>query len=789
MKKIMKAVVLLSFCLFLQSTIAASNEEASRECTLYLAPSTIPNAGYGVFAGVDFGEGECIGEPDLVIPVIDTYKNLPYRSQQQFASWLAYIWPAEPDAFYQASRASFPTIPSSMYKVDTGLNGATCLKFRNSDRERIHAFAPGIASLVNSSPDFVNIQSVKHGNQVSFVARDDMEAGTELFLHYGEIWHERFTELQMSETEYDSLEGYNANILPYMKLPTEEKKRRNFFKKPRKSLDVDDDEELENHAVDIASNGQMEMVKGFKSIVNKVLHNDKMRSTDVTDKQQEEYDEEDEEEYEEDEYGEENVPMRNVHWLEQHGMCIDNLSIGASQQRGRVPYGKGAIANVPIPKGNVIATAPLLAIKRDDLIIYEADETQQALRNVLNLDKVVGHEELLNYCFGHAESEVLFLPYSPVVNYINGGKEPNAKIQWPQGAPWLEVWLKMHPLDVLEQSGRIRMDYVALKDILPGEEIVIDFGQAWNEAHENHVKEHGDLNEFRHEIGVPDDFYPDEWKNEPVVYEIAMKPLQPGELEFMTWKHNGEQVCKNCYRVGLPSGFSQHFRDFADARGITKLYEKLLNNPILDNNEWTVFETNNEQWFAQQYEKKAWNFNMHYIAAWDEAARMSFIREGLGRAGFDMVLESLGTAFGLDNMTCFHVSFMGISEADDSFTHADVYANDEKGFNIIWPMITVEGSSPELDIISDNTNIVISVNYEYDVAYVMGDWGYHKTSPNHYDEKGQMRVVVGAYCSQIDKTNAKMLKHIYDGEDPAPFMDQFENPEIHWSTSGHSLPK
>ncbi len=75
-------------------------------------------------------------------------------------------------------------------------------------------------------------------------------------------------------------------------------------------------------------------------------------------------------------------------------------------------------------------------------------------------------------------------------------------------------------------------------------------------------------------------------------------------------------------------------------------------------------------------------------------------------------------------------------------------------------MITVEGSSPELDIVSDNTNIVISVNYEYDVAYVMGDWGYHKTSPNHYDEKGQMRVVIGAYCSQIDETNAKMLKSI-----------------------------
>jgi hypothetical protein len=57
---------------------------------------------------------------------------------------------------------------------------------------------------------------------------------------------------------------------------------------------------------------------------------------------------------------------------------------------------------------------------------------------------------------------------------------------------------------------------------------------------------------------------------------------------------------------------------------------------------------------------------------------MSFIREGLGRGGFDVVLESLGTAYGLDNMTCFHMSFMGISDCDSSFTHADIYANDEK---------------------------------------------------------------------------------------------------------------
>ena len=118
------------------------------------------------------------------------------------------------------------------------------------------------------------------------------------------------------------------------------------------------------------------------------------------------------------------------------------------------------------------------------------------------------------------------------------------------------------------------------------------------------------MTEFRHEIGVPDGFFPDNWLNETVVYELATKPLKPGELELMRWKHNGKPICKHCYRVGMPPKLTQHIRDFADERGITKLYEKLLYNDILDTNEWTTFETHQEQWFAQQYEAKAWNFNM-----------------------------------------------------------------------------------------------------------------------------------------------------------------------------------
>ena len=132
---------------------------------------------------------------------------------------------------------------------------------------------------------------------------------------------------------------------------------------------------------------------------------------------------------------------------------------------------------------------------------------------------------------------------------------------------------------------------------------------------------------------------------------------------------------------------------------------------------------------------------------------------------------------------------MGVSEADNSYTHTDIYATGEKGFNMIWPMLLVNGSKPELDVISDDANIILSINYEPDVAVTMGDNVYHKTSPIEYSDRG-MRIVVNAYCGQIDDSNAKMMHYLFDGEDPSPFCDQFKLPikEIHWG-NGRSLPR
>jgi len=536
---------------------ASTISSTSNTCSLYLAPSSIPGAGLGVYTGKDLPAGEPIlggdtgdsEEPynvagDAFVPIEDVYKTIPYRGQQLFLSWLGYVWPAYPDAFYHSSGKSFPAIPDSHYKVDEGLNTATSVEFFDDEEERISVFAPGIASLVNSHPHQTNIlkddgmdrkdDEVERGQAytpyhgVTFSASRDVLAGSELFLDYGRGWH-------------DYLERSKRDI------------RFEDF--------VNDDDWREKVEADVETPRR-----------TKIEHS-----------------------------------IRGVDWLTENGACIDNLRAGTSTLPGA---GRGAFARRAIPRGEVVAPAPLLALKRDDLVIYGTDESQDHYRDTLNFDQIAGQELLLNYCYGDPESQLLLLPYSPMVNYINhDGKAPNAKIRWPDERSSTLLlgrgpgeWLDLHPLDVLDKSGRLMMEVVALRDIAEGEEVFVDYGSEWNDAWERYIRGGSDESKapFRREIGVPDGFFPDTWKNKPTVYEVAPieSPLRPGEAVQMKWVHNGKPVHSNAWLVGLPTGFTTHIRNFSEKRGIIKHYKELLYDEILEADDWHVIDRQGEKWFV-----------------------------------------------------------------------------------------------------------------------------------------------------------------------------------------------
>jgi hypothetical protein len=59
--------------LLLSPYLANQDNDADDECSLYLAESSVKNAGWGVFAGKDFTPGEKVGEPGVGVHVMDTY--------------------------------------------------------------------------------------------------------------------------------------------------------------------------------------------------------------------------------------------------------------------------------------------------------------------------------------------------------------------------------------------------------------------------------------------------------------------------------------------------------------------------------------------------------------------------------------------------------------------------------------------------------------------------------------------------------------------------------------------
>eukprot|EP00957_Ditylum_brightwellii_P181818 13851130-Ditylum_brightwellii.AAC.1 len=62
-------------------------------CRTYLSESTIPNAGLGVFSGVDVKQNEKIGQAGIVIPLLDLIWHTD--GKQETSLLITYPWNGE----------------------------------------------------------------------------------------------------------------------------------------------------------------------------------------------------------------------------------------------------------------------------------------------------------------------------------------------------------------------------------------------------------------------------------------------------------------------------------------------------------------------------------------------------------------------------------------------------------------------------------------------------------------------------------------------------------------------
>ena len=187
------------------------------------------------------------------------------------------------------------------------------------------------------------------------------------------------------------------------------------------------------------------------------------------------------------------------------GFCLDNV-LPLSRSTTLPLAGRGAQATRALPAGAIILPVPVLPL-------WEGAQMMQLLRQkqASSSEKEIleVHSQLLrNYCYAHPESSLWLIPYGPYVNLIihapnvdNGNPDTykdrpraNVRLQWSIRSP--HDWHKA-PLDQLlrsmssiqnHTSGGLLLELVALRDIQPGEELLMDYGPSWQRAWETHVQ-------------------------------------------------------------------------------------------------------------------------------------------------------------------------------------------------------------------------------------------------------------------------------------------------------------
>jgi hypothetical protein len=160
--------------------------EKSTSCRLYLAESSILDAGWGIYSAKEIEKGERIFEGDLVCNIEDYEENMQRRrrflavSNKDDPTWLLdnYIWASWVTlAVFEAVN-----VTSIIPGVGTLANGHPALfnalprnPKRYADLNR--AYDPGAGAST-------------HFHDAQFIATKPIEAGAEIFLDYGESWFE-----------------------------------------------------------------------------------------------------------------------------------------------------------------------------------------------------------------------------------------------------------------------------------------------------------------------------------------------------------------------------------------------------------------------------------------------------------------------------------------------------------------------------------------------------------------------------------------------------------------------
>lgn len=292
------------------------NSKSTPTCNLYLAKSTIHNAGLGMYTTKAIPSQQPVGIPEIVIQLPDLNPN--YYSSIKVLSY-DYLWDGQNTGGQYEGRNVYSVIPGTGMIANGHLDEYNTIQ--SSSRGSIvdnGGLYRKTHPAAGSSSSYFNY---------TFVARRDIPAGGEILVQYGFEWFNERIEKEMIPASSSASSSPSQH---------------------QESNSIGDKMNKDNN--------------------NNQYHHG-----------------------------------RSLAWLEENGSCLDNLQM---KQSTNPHAGRGAFASRYIPKGAVVAPAPVIQITdRQSMSMFKV-KTDPVRGDVVERSEQL----LLNYCFGHVNSSILLYP-------------------------------------------------------------------------------------------------------------------------------------------------------------------------------------------------------------------------------------------------------------------------------------------------------------------------------------------------------------------------------------------
>lgn len=450
-------------------------KEDEVECRVYLAPTTIPNAGFGIFAGKNFQKDDLILYGDIAVPLDDMPFNTgsPYKGELDgiHFPWGDYTWDtsiADGIIFDYEGVLKVPDqILENVELASFGLGAMPNCKFGFVNLHSSHLVADS-AGLDRNSPG--NGAFTPYHSRKGYASQSIL-AGTELFEDYGEVYFETREDLAHvpRERDYHLADSIVGKML---------KVRYMLGGNASNSLMIDLFDIVKNSWRNSRVLNALPDIREIRDddanlelLLNIGLRKFEKKNT-----------------------------VRDIAWLKEQGQCMDGIRPGISI----IPdAGRGAFATRDFQAGSKIAPVPLIHIS--DKAVMDMYAQAESEHEEYEYDEFYGEEFyyplqrdmsapihkslMLNYCFGHTNSTVLLSPYGSITSLINHGSDSaaNAHMVWADNWMRHPEWLEMPPDDLAKNHyAGLGWDLVALRHIEANEEILIDYGSEWELAWEKY---------------------------------------------------------------------------------------------------------------------------------------------------------------------------------------------------------------------------------------------------------------------------------------------------------------